>query len=176
MSKKVVVLLLLVTYFLGYFSANEDVIPKLEIFDDLDVIIIYEKRVPDISLRYFQSLDDLIGFLSVDDTNEIEYDFESFVCHDFTLRMIGNAREQGYNMSYMTLSFENLIEYQNDVDNYIVSLGWIVSGPWGVGDRHAVVRAYIEEIDEYVIIEPQLDIILRYNGERYIGVYRGEVR
>jgi hypothetical protein len=121
-------------------------------------------------LQDFSSIKELISFLKADKTNEIVYSSPDFVCHHFTEELIRNARADGFRLEYFGIYGKVLKNYQNDYSSYLSASGFI--GTWGDGEGHAVCIAHIE--NQSIIIEPQTDVIFRYEDGIFLGVFIGE--
>ena len=98
---------------------------------EVPILIRDEKSV---ELVNFESRAKLIAFLIMDNTNTIEYT-DRFTCMDFTLKIIGNAADKGYRMEFL---------YWQKLNN----------------TAHALGMAYVEKESEWVVFEPQNDMIL----------------
>lgn len=71
------------------------------------------------------SYNELISFIKYDKTDEIIYDYDSFVCADFAERLHDNAEKYGIKCAYVTVEFQNgqighAFNMFNTTDNGIV--------------------------------------------------------
>jgi len=111
-----------------------EIITQVEtVVQEIEVpVLIRDERA--VELINFESKVALKSFLREDETDKIKYT-NRFTCMDFTLKIIGNAADAGYQMQFL---------YWQKPDN----------------TAHAVGMAYVEHESEWVIFEPQNDMIL----------------
>jgi len=94
-------------------------------------------------LRNFPNKATLLNFIRQDDTNDLPYT-DRWTCFDFTIRTIENAELQGYRVYFF---------YRNNAD----------------GTAHAMCMAYVVEEAQYVIWEPQTDMVQFTWGSNVAG-------
>lgn len=115
-------------------------------------------------LNDFQSLNECITFLTLDNTNTYTWTSD-FTCESFTRMLIVNAKNKGYYLKYLALDGYSLEVYQSD---YVARYG----GTWGAGSGHAICAFSIG--DKNYVIEPQTDVVLEIKNGHYFGVWKGE--
>ena len=131
----------------------------------------YVEYLENKDLKDFSYMKELITFLNSDDTDTLTWS-ESFTCEDFTRTLIERGKEKGYRMSKYSLEYSELSKYKESWISYVESKGYI-AGEWGSGYSHAVCEAYISELNEHVLVEPQNDAI--FSKEGYKVLYGGGI-
>ena len=121
----------------------------LIIFGVILVVSLYD-RIEDSKLRNFQTRQELISFLSSDGTDRLTW-AEDFTCDDFTRVLILHAKEKGYRLNRHEVTNPNIL-WPNE-EFY-----------WEGDGGHALCKAYIENEDLWVVIEPQNDSLLTYRS------------
>lgn len=108
----------------------------------------YLKLYESIGLKH-PTYDEMVQFVSSDNTDELIYS-DTFVCSDFTLNMINNARKKGFIADEVTI-------YQEENESYDIFLDdseMMVS--------HSIVSFTTSDKGLY-FVEPQLDVIMTKN-------------